>query len=453
MNTLQTEVLIIGTGIIGISTAYYLKKLSPNTSVTLLDQFQAMTFTSAQSGENYRNWWPHPLMKALTERSIELMEEIAVESNERINLTRRGYLLATRKHDISKLVNEIEQSYVDTPSGMIRSHSIGFDHNYQPPLTERWQDAPKGVDILTSASLGKKYFPNLDPTLKNIIHIRQAGMLDSQQMASFMLEKFKAAGGKRVIGKVLNIEQNELFHVRLNGERKKIVAAQIVNAAGPFVADIAKMLGIDLPVENVLQQKIAFPDVLNAIPRSQPFTIDLDKQFINWNTEEKELLVNDPDFSWLTKEISGSIHCRPEGGEQSNWVKLGWAFNESAVNASTEPKLNDYYPEIVVRGAARLNPKLNGYINGLPRKMIHYGGYYTSTKENFPLIGPTNIEGFYINGAMSGFGTMAACASGELCSQWLLNKELASYAKSFSLERYKDKIFMNELATYDRGML
>ena len=56
----------------------------------------------------------------------------------------------------------------------------------------------------------------------------------------------------------------------------------LVNAAGPYVADIAQMLGEALPVENVFHQKIAFADNLGAIDRRMPFSIDLDGQTIDW---------------------------------------------------------------------------------------------------------------------------------------------------------------------------
>jgi glycine/D-amino acid oxidase-like deaminating enzyme len=58
------------------------------------------------------------------------------------------------------------------------------------------------------------------------------------------------------------------------------------------------------------------------------------------------------------------------------------------------------------------------------------------TDENWPLIGPMGVEGTFVAGAMSGFGTMAACASGELCAQWILGVELPEYAKCFSPDRY-----------------
>jgi glycine/D-amino acid oxidase-like deaminating enzyme len=448
----QTDVVILGAGIIGIATAYYLKKHSPLTKVTLVEQDQPMAFTSAQSGENYRNWWPHKTMKAFTEHSIKLMENIAVESDDLINMTRRGYILATRSNDVSNIVHELEDSYGTDGNHLIRHHTRYGSNTYQAPISERWQDAPQGVDILKNTKLIQACYPNFDADIKSIIHIRQAGMLDSQQMATFMLTQFKALGGERVLGKVIGIDKGNNFTVNLS-DNGKIIAKKAVNACGPFAKDIAQMLDVSLPVENILQQKIAFPDVHHAIPRVQPFSIDLDAQYIDWEEDERTLLAAEDEYKWLTEEFTGSIHCRPEGGDNGNWVKLGWAFNELPVDAQIQPLLNDNYPEIVLRGAARLNPALKSYYGKLPRNMVHYGGYYTATKENWPLIGETSVKGFYINGAMSGFGTMAACAAGELCAQWILNVDLPDYAYDLSLERYNNSSLIEELKSYDKGIL
>ena len=91
MTEKSTHVAIIGTGIIGIATAYYLATRQGITDVLLIDAGPPMAFTSAQSGENYRNWWPHPSMVDFTNRSIDLLEDLARESGNRINMNRRGY--------------------------------------------------------------------------------------------------------------------------------------------------------------------------------------------------------------------------------------------------------------------------------------------------------------------------------------------------------------------------
>ena len=109
--THRCETLIIGAGIIGIAVAYYLTKYQPLHKVTLVDAYQPMALTSAQSGENYRNWWPHPVMTAFTDHSTDIMESIARFSGNRINMTRRGYVLATRSDDPAQLLEELEAGY------------------------------------------------------------------------------------------------------------------------------------------------------------------------------------------------------------------------------------------------------------------------------------------------------------------------------------------------------
>ena len=57
-----------------------------------------------------------------------------------------------------------------------------------------------------------------------------------------------------------------------------------------------------------------------------------------------------------------------------------------------QEQLQEHFPEIVLRGAARLNPRLKQYYQGFPRDFTHYGGYYTMTEENWPLIGNTTLR-------------------------------------------------------------
>jgi glycine/D-amino acid oxidase-like deaminating enzyme len=135
-------------------------------------------------------------------------------------------------------------------------------------------------------------------------------------------------------------------------------------------------------------------------------------------------------------------------------LHLGWAYNRESSEPSREPVLDDTFPEIVLRGAARLIPALKGYYDRLPSMNRPHGGYYTMTDENLPIIGPLQTEGVFVVAALSGFGTMAACAAGELCAQWIEGAHLPAYAKHLSLERYGDEEFMKALTlSGDRGVL
>ena len=73
-------------------------------------------------------------------------------------------------------------------------------------------------------------------------------------------------------------------------------------------------------------------------------------------------------------------------------------------------------------------------------------GYYSRTPENWPLIGPLQVEGVFSVAALSGFGTMTACAAGELCAAWITDAPLPGYAHYFHPDRYSDPDIMTEIS-------
>jgi glycine/D-amino acid oxidase-like deaminating enzyme len=107
----------------------------------------------------------------------------------------------------------------------------------------------------------------------------------------------------------------------------------------------------------------------------------------------------------------------------------------------------------VLRGASRLQAKLAAYIGRLPRGARHYGGYYTMTDENWPLIGPMETPGAFVAGALSGYGSMAACATGAVCAAWVAGKPVPEYARALTLDRRSDAALMAELAELGKGTL
>jgi glycine/D-amino acid oxidase-like deaminating enzyme len=414
-----------------------------------------MALTSAASGENYRNWWPHPVMTEFTDRSITQMEAIARDTSNRIHMTRRGYALATRRERPEDLIRELHAGYRGD-AGTIRLHERTDATGYVPPSAS-WEDAPAGVDVLLDRSLIRRTFPSFADDIATVIHIRRAGDISSQQLGQYMLERIRDAGGRLVTGSVVGIEHGVRFALaveRAEGATLPLHADIVVDAAGPYLGEIAAMLGESLPIATVLQQKIAFPDRLGAIPRTMPFVIDLDGQRIDWTEEERAALAADPALAFLAAMMPGGIHCRPDGGESGRWIKLGWAYNAVPSAPVAAPEFDQHFPEIVLRAASRLNPSLKTYYGNLPRERIHYGGYYTMTAENWPLIGPLKTDGAFVVGALSGFGTMAACAAGELCARHIAGGPLPAYAEELSLARYADMALMTELsAAASKGVL
>ncbi len=394
-------------------------------------------------------------MVSLTNRSIDLMEQIARDTDNRIGMTRRGYAIATREQNIDTLVSQLRSGLGDESDTLVRYHDQVGAPGY---LGSSGPDASldvNGVDILCHYDLIRKHFPYYDPEVQTVVHIRRGGDINSQQLATYMLEYLKSVGAKRLMGQVRQINSGNNYQIEIDTRSGSVnvVAGQIVNAAGPFAGAIAKWIGVELPIINVFQQKIAFEDHLMAIPRNQPFSIDLDRQQIDWSDSERSVLRDDPQFARFAGDMPGGIHCRPEGGDGGKWIKLGWAYNEEAALNIDDQPLDAHFPEIVLRGAARLNPSLRAYYGRLPQACHHYGGWYSMTEENWPLIGGMGPEGAFMNCAMSGFGTMTACASGELCAATICEARLPSYAEAFSLARYEDWNQIDELRKSNKGIL
>ena len=401
----RVDIAIIGAGIAGIATAYYLCIEHGKKSVLLIDPRQPMSYTSAQSGDNYRNWWPHPVMTAFSNASIDELDRLAKDSNDVFNMTRGGYVLASRKE-------------------------------------------PDNDRQISGEAIAANY-PWLSDEIRSVTHIRRGGDISGQQLGMYMLERIRECGGRLLRGAVTSIDAGQTFHLEI--DRKGAVEAQrIINAAGPFANHIANMLDEALPVTNLFQQKVAFEDHLGAIRRDMPFSIDLDAKTLSWTDEERELLADDPDLAWLTETMPGGTHCRPDGGPKGKWVKLGWAYNqqisEPLEDLANEPVSDPQFPEIVMRGAAAFIPALQLYIDEPPTRYSHYGGYYTMTEENWPLIGPMATNGAFMVAALSGFGSMSACEAGRLCAGWVSGGDLPDYATALSAERYNDEALMQELA-------
>lgn len=454
----DVEIAVIGAGIVGIATAYYLCKKYQRKSVLLIDSRDSMSYTSAQSGDNYRNWWPSSQMTQFTDHSISLMYDIARASSNVLQMKQRGYVLATRSEDIDDIMETLESNY-KTSQDMVRVHTKNSSGTYESPHNENWESLVNGVDVVSDKELTQSTFPAFSPQIEKVVHIRRAGDFSGQQMGTYMLEQVKPLGCRRLRGHIESIIRDSSYTLEVSTQDgiASLKADIVINAAGPFVGEIAKMLGAELPIENVFHQKIAFEDTLQAVPRNQPFSIDMDEANLEWKDEERTALREDPNLRWLTHPIEGGTHCRPEGA--GRWIKLGWAYNRkpSQPNSNQElindPMYDPSFPEVVMRGAARLNPNLHAYIENLPKGLVHYGGYYTMTKENWPLIGPLDEHGAFVAGALSGFGSMGACATGSLCADWACDGELPQYAHALALSRYDDPALVAQMSGTNIGLL
>lgn len=167
----SAEVVICGEGSAGVATAYYLAKQQGITNVLVLDKHPPLTQTSAKSGENYRNWWPTDVMVRFTNRSIDLMEGLATDSNNIFNMDRRGYAYVISNPESIAGIHDYIHHYNKLSVGNIRVHkepalrlSKGTDDNgaapYSPPAYRGFERQPDGADLLLDKQIIKTTFPH-----------------------------------------------------------------------------------------------------------------------------------------------------------------------------------------------------------------------------------------------------------------------------------------------------
>jgi glycine/D-amino acid oxidase-like deaminating enzyme len=381
------------------------------------------------------------------------MEALADESGNVFRMNRRGYLYVTANE--SSVVNlEMVSSRISSlGAGPIRIHSSSPLY-YQPSSAEGFHDQATGADLLIGSDLIHKYFPYITDCAVAALHVRRAGWLSAQQLGMYLLETARGRGVRfesaRVTG--VDVENSRIRGVRLSsGER--VDSPIFINAAGPYLKEVGKFVGMDLPVQTELHLKASVKDPLGAVGREAPLLIWTDPQSLPWEAEEREALAEDEETRWLTEPFPSGVHTRPEGAGESQTILMLWEYQTKVMEPIWPPKMDEQYPEVALRGLAVMLPRMKEYFGRMPRPQLD-GGYYTKTRENRPLVGATGVEGAYIIGAVSGYGIMSACGVGDLLATHVTGGQLPSYASAFELSRYENPEYRKQLENWgENGQL
>jgi len=392
-------------------------------------------------------------MLSLMNRSIDLIEEVADECGNAFSLNRRGYLFVTADHTKIPAMQKRASLISTLGAGPLRIHDSN-QSSYMPHTPEGYSNSEIGADILIGSELIKKHFPYLTEDSQAALHVRRAGWFSAQQMGMVLLEAARNQGVRYRSGKVtaVNKVNNQVESVELNSS--EIINTNVfINAAGPYFRNVGNLCGIDIPVFTELHLKVAFKDHLEAIHRDAPLLIWEDAQILEWEPDERDFLANDPETRWLTESFPAGAHTRPEGGTGSQVVLMLWEYQTKIMEPHPNPPMDDYYPEVALRGMAKMIPAIKGYFGRTPRPVLD-GGFYTKSQDNRPIVGPTEIKGVYLLGAISGYGIMSACGVGELLSQHIVGKPLPGYANAFALERFSDPAYLKWVQSItDSGQL
>ncbi len=344
---------------------------------------------------------------------------------------------------VSHSIDLMEQLLADNPDAFKMRFS-GYDfvsHQKKTPIFSTPETASQPpFDLCDDQALIHAQKPYLDPDIQQLIHIQRAGTIDVYALGSLLLKQARSRGVQ-----LLQADIKALKPIKTGGyevilsKQKALKTDQLVLCSGPFVAEHVNQLRFELPIYSVIQRKIVIPDPAGIIPRDMPFTIYADQQALNWTDEERELIQCDEQYLHLLQTYPAGLHIKPEGSQQ---IKLGWAYNTKPSLPRWEIPEDPEFRDVVLRGSSRFIPGLKQYVDQpTPGPIIEFGGYYTRTAENLPIIGKLD-RGLYTIAALAGYGTMSACAAGELCAKIMAEGKLPNYAPYFAPQRYQDRGLM-----------
>ncbi len=207
-------------------------------------------------------------------------------------------------------------------------------------------------------------------------------------------------------GNILLMDQKGICGVET--DRGILQSRIVVNAAGPFAAEIGRMVNMDLPLEPVRRQKVYIQTAV-PVPEHAPFTVD----------------------------VNNNSYWRPEPGG----VIIGWVDSDEPVSEPSEKVNTDWeFPAIALDKVRRLTPFFEKIEKTVKQPdMNTSAGYYMYTPDDQPLIGPIpEVPGFYVN---CGYwaGVMLSPEAGKRISA-LVTEKLAPEDNPLRPTRFKEGV-------------
>lgn len=258
-----SDVVIIGGGVMGASTAYHLAKRGFKNIVLLEKENHFGTGATGRCAGGVRYQFSTEINVTLSLHSLPMIERFKEELGQDPGYHKYGYLLvATNDKDVATFKQNIT---MQNRLGVETELLSGDEVRRRLPLM-RFDDALAGT------------FHNKDGTADpNSIVM---GYINAAQKMGVT-----ALTGADVIG--VTVSGGEVRSVLTNlGE---VEARVVLNAAGPWSALIAQMAGLDIPI-TPLRRQMFTTSSLKEVPEDFPFVIDF-SQSLYFHREGEGLLI------------------------------------------------------------------------------------------------------------------------------------------------------------------
>lgn len=365
------EAVIIGGGIMGLSAAYCLAKRGLSDVVLLEKDLLAQASTGLSVG-GIRQQFSNPANIRLSQESIRVFGNFQGEFGVDIRFRQAGYLFLTEK----------EETWSDFLSAV---------------ETQQRHNVP--VEVLSPEEI-KRRWPYL-----NVADLKGGTFGPKDGYADPYLTAMGFAGSARKLGVRIE-ERTKVTAIMVKGGKVQgvetakgpISAPAVINVAGPWAGEVARMAGLDLPVKPYRRQ-VFMTKAFDALAKPVPMIIDQDTAF------------------YFRGEDPGLLLGMSDPGEPSS-------FNL---------QVDRHFMERVVEAAIHRAPVLEK-----AEILRGWAGLYTVTPDDNPIIGEApGVEGLFCAAGFSGHGFQQGPAVGLILSQLVLDGHTDFDLEPFAYGRFK----------------
>ncbi len=365
------RIVIIGGGIMGVSTLYHLTKLGWCDAVLL--EKSDLTHGSTWHAAGLCTHFAHnATIMQMRAESIRLYKSVLpAESGMAVGFRQTGAMRVTRLHDRMDEFRHVQ--------GLGRFVGHEF-HIVDPVQIEKLYPLAK-----TDGLIGGIYEPN-------------DGNVDPSQATQAFAAVARGAGARIYRNcPVVKLERTTGGQWRVITPQREFVCEHIVNAAGTWCREVGDMMGVDLPVVPVLHQYFVTEAIDGVRARSAPLPI-----------------YRDPEESWYTRQEHDGLILGPYEKAAEAWSIDGVPQD---FGADLLPPALDRVEDIVELAMRRIPALAEAGIKS------NVNGPITFTPDANPLIGPAfGLENAWLITGSS-MGVMEGGGAGQFLAQWIVGGE------------------------------
>lgn len=399
----EYDTIIVGAGIIGLSTAYHLKIRNPKLSILVVDKLGAAgQGSTAKSAAAFRCLFASRTNFALADSSAEFYKHVQNELGFDLKLRWSGYLWLFDEEGYMKMLPVLKDLA-----------SKGFKY-----VEYDGDDLAQKLDMQTDFSNDEEaQMMNLGNVHKGIV-IPKAGLIDVDSLVKFYESEFLKIGGRmqyNTKAEEITVEARQplgmpsepyfwqdtmVTGVKTN--RGPIKAEKTIVAAGAWAAQLLDPLGIECFIKAKKRQIFsvkAKTDPLKKLLFSKEFT--------------------DAGCLPFTIVPKPSAYIRPAPEEDALWLAYADEFPRAfKIEDDPQPE-EDYYKFGLYQVLAKYFPQLTGC-----QPFSAFAGLYEiNTLDGQPLIFEEN--NVMVVGGASGSGILKADAIGRIAAAMYNDEEYA----------------------------